>query len=247
MRASSGWFFRWLALCVCCFAASSAAFSLRNPPSLPPGAAAFANPAPDRVTPPAGGPLSAQVPSSAPLSSASAAAAIPPSAAAEVPYTGAQSVSSLTQSVALPVFTAEQIKQILPHRFPFLLVDKVLQFEAGKRAVGVKQVSNNEDPFNGHFPERAVMPGVLQVEALAQLAGIVALQPPLSDGKGLFFFAGANGIKWKKPVLPGDTLVMEAELLTWKEKFGIAKFAGRGFVDGQLAVEVAEMTFAFGK
>lgn len=91
------------------------------------------------------------------------------------------------------------------------------------------------------------MPGVLQVEALAQLAGIVALQPPLSDGKGLFFFAGANGIKWKKPVLPGDTLVMESELLTWKEKFGIAKFAGRGYVDGQLAVEVAEMTFAFGQ
>lgn len=85
------------------------------------------------------------------------------------------------------------------------------------------------------------------MEALAQLAGIVALQPPLSDGKGLFFFAGANGIKWKKPVLPGDTLVMESELLTWKEKFGIAKFAGRGYVDGQLAVEVAEMTFAFGQ
>ncbi|CDI78772.1 (3R)-hydroxymyristoyl ACP dehydrase, putative [Eimeria acervulina] len=91
------------------------------------------------------------------------------------------------------------------------------------------------------------MPGVLQVEALAQLAGIVALQPPLSNGSGLFFFAGANGIKWKKPVVPGDSLVMEVQLLSWKEKFGLCKFSGRGFVDGQPAVEVAEMTFAFNK
>ncbi|PFH31938.1 beta-hydroxyacyl-acyl carrier protein dehydratase (FABZ) [Besnoitia besnoiti] len=159
-------------------------------------------------------------------------------------WRGAKEISGLTESSAVPVFDVEKIRQILPHRFPFLLVDKVLEFEPGKRAVGVKQVTANEDQFNGHFPGRAIMPGVLQVEALAQLAGIVALQPPISDGQGNFFFAGVDGVKWKKPVVPGDTLVMEVELTAWKEKFGIAKATGKAFVDGKPAIEVGEMTFA---
>ncbi|KAL8272828.1 hypothetical protein Esti_003215 [Eimeria stiedai] len=232
----------WVFLYLCCFSLSVSAFSLKNPPALTPTPAVTASPAPS-----AAGSLSA--PEAA--ATAAAAGSVPSVSGG---YRGAQAISALTASTAQAVFDGDRIKNILPHRFPFLLVDKVVEFEPGKRAVGVKQTSNNEDHFNGHFPDRAVMPGVLQVEALAQLAGIVALQPPLSDGKGLFFFAGANGIKWKKPVVPGfevcvsgDTLVMEAELLTWKEKFGIAKFSGRGFVDGKLAVEVAEMTFAFGQ
>lgn len=88
---------------------------------------------------------------------------------------------------------------------------------------------------------------MLQVEALAQLAGIVALQPPLSDGKGNFFFAGLDQVKWKKPVVPGDTFVMEVYLDSWKEKFGIAKMHGNAYVDGKLALEVKEMTFALVK
>ncbi|PHJ24656.1 beta-hydroxyacyl-acyl carrier protein dehydratase [Cystoisospora suis] len=174
----------------------------------------------------------------------SGAAQEPSSASA---WRGAKTISALTESTASPVFDVEKIKEILPHRFPFLLVDKVLEFEPGKRAVGVKQVTANEDQFNGHFPSRAILPGVLQVEALAQLAGIVALQPPISDGKGTFFFAGVDGVKWKKPVVPGDTLVMEVELTTWKEKFGIAKATGKAYVDGKIAVEVAEMTFALAR
>ncbi|KEP60911.1 UNVERIFIED_CONTAM: beta-hydroxyacyl-acyl carrier protein dehydratase (FABZ) [Hammondia hammondi] len=159
-------------------------------------------------------------------------------------WRGAKEISGLTESTAGPVFDVEKIREILPHRFPFLLVDKVLEFEPGKRAVGVKQISANEDQFNGHFPHRAIMPGVLQVEALAQLAGIVALQPPISNGQGNFFFAGVDGVKWKKPVVPGDTLVMEVELTAWKEKFGIAKATGKAFVDGKPVIEVGEMTFA---
>lgn len=91
------------------------------------------------------------------------------------------------------------------------------------------------------------MPGVLQVEALAQLAGIVSLQMEGAAPGAVFFFAGVNGVKWKKPVVPGDTLVMEVEITAWKAKFGLAKATGKAYVDGNLVVEVGEMTFALAK
>ena len=135
------------------------------------------------------------------------------------------------------VFDIAHVKSVLPHRYPFLLVDKVIEFEAGKRAVGVKKVTVNEEFFNGHFPERPIMPGVLQVEAMAQVGGIVALQEPITDGKGDFFFAGVNNVKWRRPVVPGDTLVMEMELTAFKPRFGLCKMKGKSYVDGQLVVE----------
>ena len=91
------------------------------------------------------------------------------------------------------------------------------------------------------------MPGVLQVEALAQLAGIVCLQMEGAEPGSVFFFAGVDGVKWKKPVVPGDVLVLEVEITKWRAKFGIAKATGRGYVDGEMAVEVGEMTFALAK
>ena len=91
------------------------------------------------------------------------------------------------------------------------------------------------------------MPGVLQVEALAQLAGIVCLQMDGAAPGSVFFFAGVEKFKWKRPVVPGDTLVLEVEITKWKAKFGIAKATGKGYVDGQLAVDVGEMTFALAK
>lgn len=145
------------------------------------------------------------------------------------------------------VFTSEDISKVLPHRYPFLLVDKVVEYEAGKRAVGIKQVTVNEPHFTGHFPDRPIMPGVLQVEALAQLAGIVCLQMEGAEPGAVFFFAGVDGVKWKKPVVPGDTLVMEVEIKKWNKRFGIAKATGKAYVDGQLAVEVESMTFALAK
>ena len=92
----------------------------------------------------------------------------------------------------------------------------------GKRAVGVKSVTLNEPHFTGHFPNRPIMPGVLQVETLAQLAGIICLQMEGAKPGAVFFFAGADGVKWKKPVVLGDTLVMEVEMNKWNAGFGIA-------------------------
>merc|ERR1719395_142889 len=135
------------------------------------------------------------------------------------------------------IFDILAIKEVLPHRYPFLLVDKIIEFEPGKKAVGVKKVTVNEEFFNGHFPARPIMPGVLQVEAMAQVGGIVALQEPITDGKGDFFFAGINNVKWRRPVVPGDTLVMEMELTAFKPRFGLVKMKGTSYVDGQKVVE----------
>jgi len=158
----------------------------------------------------------------------------------------AEEISSLTSSVKT-VFSLEDINGILPHRYPFLLVDKVVEYEMGKKAVGVKCVTLNEPHFTGHFPDRPIMPGVLQVEALAQLAGIVCLQMEGAEPGAVFFFAGVDGVKWKKPVVPGDTLVMEVEIKKWNKRFGIATAVGRAYVDGEMAVELDEMKFALAK
>jgi 3-hydroxyacyl-[acyl-carrier-protein] dehydratase len=144
------------------------------------------------------------------------------------------------------VFPIEKVKDILPHRYPFLLVDKVIEFVPGKKAVGIKKVTANEEFFNGHFPARPIMPGVLQLEAMAQVGGIIALQQPVTDGKGDFFFAGVNKVKWRKPVVPGDTLVMQMELTVFKERFGLVKMNGVAYVDGEKVVE-GEFQFAMVK
>jgi 3-hydroxyacyl-[acyl-carrier-protein] dehydratase len=144
------------------------------------------------------------------------------------------------------IFDINKVKEILPHRYPFLLVDKVIEFVPGKKAVAIKKVTANEEFFNGHFPSRPIMPGVLQLEAMAQVGGIVALQEPVTDGKGDFFFAGVNKVKWRRPVVPGDTLVMEMELTAFKPKFGLVKMKGKSYIDGQLVVE-GEFQFAMVK
>ena len=160
----------------------------------------------------------------------------------------AAEISALTSSVKT-IFSLEDINGILPHRYPFLLVDKVVEYEQGKRAVGIKSVTLNEPHFTGHFPDRPIMPGVLQVvEALAQLADIVCLQMEgASEPGAVFFFAGVDGVKWKKPVVPGDSLVMEVEIKKWNKRFGIATATGRAYVDGEMAVELDEMKFALAK
>lgn len=159
---------------------------------------------------------------------------------------GAEAISALTKDLEV-IFTSEQVDEILPHRYPFALVDKVIEFEAGKSAVGIKSVTKNEEFFQGHFPGQPVMPGVLQVEALAQLCGVCCLKSDGVKEGSIFLFAGVDGVKWKKPVVPGDTLVMEVEITKFNAKFGIAKGTGKSYVGGQLAVEVGEMTFAIAK
>jgi 3-hydroxyacyl-[acyl-carrier-protein] dehydratase len=114
-----------------------------------------------------------------------------------------------------PLKDIQAIMDILPHRYPFLLVDRVLEWEYGKYAVGYKCVTINDNFFPGHFPQRAIMPGVLQVEALAQLAGIVMLDPEAgsdSEKNNNFFFGGVDNCKWRKPVVPGDVLMMRVDV-----------------------------------
>ncbi len=133
------------------------------------------------------------------------------------------------------------IRQTLPHRYPFLLVDRVLEVSAdGKRAVAIKNVTANEPFFQGHFPDNAIMPGVLIVEALAQAGGASLLGPVSAQGK-LAMLAGIDGFRFRKPVVPGDTLRLEVELT--KLRGPVGKIHGRALVDGDLVAE-GEITFA---
>jgi len=131
------------------------------------------------------------------------------------------------------------IKRILPHRYPFLLLDKVIELVAEKRAVGIKNVTINEPFFQGHFPKRPVMPGVLILEALAQLSGILLINKAENLGKYTYFIA-MNDVKFRKTVLPGDTLVLEADVDKLRSKTG--RVRTRALVEGQV---VAEATLMF--
>ena len=138
------------------------------------------------------------------------------------------------------MLTYDQIKAIIPHRPPFLLIDRVVEIEAGKSCRGIKQVSGNEPFFEGHFPEYAVMPGVLIVEALAQVGGVALLQQEEFKGK-LAFFAGIDKCSFKKQVTPGDTLDLYVEIT--KIKGPIGKGSAVAKVDGEIACQ-CEITFA---
>jgi 3-hydroxyacyl-[acyl-carrier-protein] dehydratase len=135
-----------------------------------------------------------------------------------------------------------KILATLPHRFPFLLLDRVLELEAGRRAVGLKNVTLNDWFFQGHFPGNPVMPGVLILEALAQLAAVAVLSLPGNEGR-IPYFAGVDGCRFRRPVVPGDQLRLEAELTRGGGRAG--KGHGRATVDGELVAE-ADMLFAIG-
>ncbi|MEA3321211.1 MAG: 3-hydroxyacyl-ACP dehydratase FabZ [Bacillota bacterium] len=135
-----------------------------------------------------------------------------------------------------------QIKEIIPHRYPFLLVDRIIELEEGQRAIGIKNVTTNEEFFNGHFPEFPVMPGVLVVEALAQVGAVAMLKKEENKGR-LAFFTGIDNCRFKKQVVPGDQLRLEVEMTRVRGSIGKGK--GTATVDGQLVCEL-EMMFALG-
>ncbi|NLL71821.1 MAG: 3-hydroxyacyl-ACP dehydratase FabZ [Epulopiscium sp.] len=137
---------------------------------------------------------------------------------------------------------AQEIQQIIPHRPPFLLIDRMLSLEAGRKGVGLKNVTINEAFFQGHFPTEPIMPGVLIMEALAQVGAVVLLS--VEDFKGkTAYFGGMNKVRFKRKVVPGDQLRLEVEIVTMRGSIGIGK--GMAFVGDEKAAE-GEMTFVIG-
>ena len=134
----------------------------------------------------------------------------------------------------MPVLDIQAIEKILPHRYPFLLVDRIIELE-DMRVVAIKNVSANEEFFNGHFPGMKVMPGVLIVEAMAQAAAVLVLNRVADRENKIVFFASISEAKFRRPVVPGDQLRIEVDFL--KLKPSVAKVQGRATVDGQLVAE----------
>ncbi|HEX5374472.1 MAG TPA: 3-hydroxyacyl-ACP dehydratase FabZ [Aquabacterium sp.] len=134
-----------------------------------------------------------------------------------------------------------KILELLPHRYPFLLVDRVLEIEHHKRIRAVKNVTMNEPYFTGHFPHRPVMPGVMMLEALAQAAALLTFESQgiRSDDKSVYYFVGIDNARFKRPVEPGDQLILEVSIE--RAKAGIYKFKAQGLVDGEVAVDAQLM------
>src|SRR5579859_7312729 len=138
----------------------------------------------------------------------------------------------------MPILEINQIRRILPHRYPMLLVDRIVELEA-ERIVGIKNVTANEPFFAGHFPDFPVMPGVLIVEAMAQTAGVLVLKTIAERDSKLVLLVSIDYARFRKPVVPGDTLRLEMTIV--KRKASVAKIAGRATVDGQLVAEAEVM------
>lgn len=148
----------------------------------------------------------------------------------------------MSENEASTILDSVAIQKILPHRFPFLLVDRVIELEAGKRAVGIKNVTINEHFFQGHFPEYPVMPGVLIVEALAQVGGIALGSLEEYQGR-IAFFAGIDNVRFKRQVKPGDALRLEVEIGQVRRSIGTG--SGVATVDGEVACK-GDFMFALG-
>jgi 3-hydroxyacyl-[acyl-carrier-protein] dehydratase len=130
----------------------------------------------------------------------------------------------------------KEIMSLLPHAYPFLLVDRIVEIEPGKRIVGIKNVTYNEPFFPGHFPGRPIMPGVLIVEAMAQTAGLLVFHSlPEEDHKKTVFFLGMDNVRFRKPVTPGDQLHLELEIT--KRRQSIWRFKGKALVEGKVVAE----------
>ncbi len=132
-------------------------------------------------------------------------------------------------------YDIQKIMEILPHRYPLLLVDRILNIEPGKKVVAIKNVTINEPHFEGHFPGAPIMPGVLIIEAMAQAGGILAFESSFQEKSGLIYFMGIDNVKFRKPVVPGDQLISEVEILKLKTK--VVKMRALATVDGNRVAE----------
>ena len=140
------------------------------------------------------------------------------------------------------MLNSNEIQDIIPHRYPFLLVDRITSLEEGIKATGIKNVTANEPFFQGHFPSEHVMPGVLIVEALAQVGAVTLLKKEEFQGK-IAYFAGIKSCKFRQKVIPGDTLILEVEITRARANFGVGK--AKAMVDGKVVCE-AELSFMIG-
>jgi 3-hydroxyacyl-[acyl-carrier-protein] dehydratase len=128
----------------------------------------------------------------------------------------------------------KEIQKFLPHRYPFLMVDRIIEAEPGKKAIGIKNVTINEEFFQGHFPGEPIMPGVLIIEAMAQVAGILAFRSGATVGKSVYFMS-IEKAKFRKPVVPGDQLRLEIQIL--QQRGNVWRFSGRAVVEEKVAAE----------
>jgi len=136
----------------------------------------------------------------------------------------------------------QKITSLLPHRYPFLLVDRVIEVEPAERLLAIKNVTINEPFFQGHFPEKPVMPGVLIIEALAQATGLLAMESEEVAGKAIYYLVDVDKARFKRPVVPGDQLNLEVSVL--KQRRGIWTFTGKGTVDGAICASAEIMCTA---
>ncbi len=137
------------------------------------------------------------------------------------------------------ILDSNGIQKILPHRHPFLMVDGIVEMERLKRIVGIKNVLATEDYFRGHFPGKPIMPGVLIIEAMAQTGGVLLLQEVPDRGKKLLYFVAVDDARFRRPVLPGEQLRLEVNVLSWRGNF--CKLEGKATVNGELAAEATLM------
>ena len=137
------------------------------------------------------------------------------------------------------ILDVTEIQKILPHRYPFLFVDAIVEMERLKRVVGIKNVTINESHFQGHFPGTPIMPGVLIIEAMAQTGGLLLLLEVPDRENKLLYFVAVDGARFRRPVVPGDQLRLEIKVVSWRGDF--CKLDGRATVDGQLAAEATLM------
>jgi 3-hydroxyacyl-[acyl-carrier-protein] dehydratase len=136
----------------------------------------------------------------------------------------------------------QRITSLLPHRYPFLLVDRVIEVDPGQRLVALKNVTVNEPFFQGHFPEKPVMPGVLIIEALAQATGLLAMESEEVAGKAIYYLVGVDKARFKRPIVPGDQVKLEVEVL--KQRRGIWSFGAKATVDGAVCASAEIMCTA---
>ncbi len=148
---------------------------------------------------------------------------------------GAQQAAASETSPVKVIMDTQQIMEILPHRYPFLLVDRIIELDRKVRIVGIKNVTANEPQFTGHFPDNPLMPGVLTVEAMAQTGGVLLLTEFPDRAERLMVFAGIEEARFRRPIVPGDQMRIEVEVISWRPK--ISKMRGKCIVDGQVAAE----------